>query len=235
MHSDRMTKVLLAAIAAGLWMLVLARAGTSEATAEAVGAAASLDLQRDSGQDEVSHTMRSERARPTGPAAPSGMPLRWRVSYAAAFDDDVSGNNECATVVNLLNTAPVSVSIDVEFYDDNPSLVGTASLSLAPGDSHNVVTYAASLSYPIPFKYDSYVFTGDFVGGFAEVHGDDPRILVSAFMTCRKDGGAVNTNALELRGMTNVPAFPIGATMEYFQAGLPATWTPPLVEPEEPE
>ena len=63
------------------------------------------------------------------------------------------------------------------------------------------------------------------------MHADDPRIEVASFQYCRDGiGGGQN-----IASITQVPVYPVGATMEYFQAGMPTTWTPPMAEPEVPE
>jgi hypothetical protein len=64
------------------------------------------------------------------------------------------------------------------------------------------------------------------------VHADDPRILASAAIVCRDAAGSGATN---IEAMTDVATFPVGATMEYFQAGMPVSWTPPMAAPEAPE
>jgi hypothetical protein len=52
--------------------------------------------------------------------------------------------------------------------------------------------------------------------------------MVPAFEWCRSGTGAAATS-LTFR---DLPAYPVSATMEFFQAGMPAEWTPPVVEPE---
>ena len=77
---------------------------------------------------------------------------------------------------------------------------------------------------------------GDVVGlddfwGYASVHADDPRVHVSAYVICR-DGTIGTTNIV---GMTQIGTSPVGATMEYFQAGMPMNWAPPMAVPELPQ
>jgi hypothetical protein len=235
MRNDPVTKILLGLIAAGLWALTLTQFELPEANAGSMTPPdAVLERSRVAGQDEASHTFRRERAPAAATAAPSSRPLRWRVSYAAAWDTDTTGDNECFTVVSVLNTSSVTVSTDVEVFDATPWLAGTASLTLAPGDSQNVFVVAGGASNSIPFKIDESLPVTDFLGGFANVHADDPRILVSAFITCKEDGGTDNDK--DLRSIANIPAYPVGSTAEFFQAGMPAAWTPgPMAVPEVPE
>jgi hypothetical protein len=81
---------------------------------------------------------------------------------------------------------------------------------------------------------DGTIATGNFNGGFAKVRADDPRVLVGAFLTCKRDRATGFDQIDAVRALTNIPAFPVGATAQYFQAGMPSTWAPPMVRPEVP-
>ncbi len=75
---------------------------------------------------------------------------------------------------------------------------------------------------------DVEAVTGAF-DGYALVNADDPRILVAAMLRCgEKDAKLPLT-------INNIPAYPVGVTAEFFRAGMPAAWTPPMVAPEMPE
>jgi hypothetical protein len=54
--------------------------------------------------------------------------------------------------------------------------------------------------------------------------------LASGYLVCRTGAGFTT-----LASITAVDAYPVGATAQYFQAAVPATWTPPMAEPEVPE
>jgi hypothetical protein len=232
MRSDRYTRAVLTVIAIGLWALTLSQMAPSQAIADLDGAPAAALRPTQEAVGPVGETYITGPARTTGiaPAAPSSRPLRWRVSCAAASDSDTAGTNECSTVISVLNTHSVGVPVDVELFNESAALEGSASFTLAAGDSQNAITFAGSGADSSPFFYDQIVVTGDFFGGFARVHADDPRVIVSAFLMCKEDGGVY-----PVRSISHIPAFPVGATAEFFQAGMPATRTPPLVEPEVPE
>jgi hypothetical protein len=36
----------------------------------------------------------------------------------------------------------------------------------------------------------------------------------------------------DIHSITNIPTYPVGTTMEYLQAGLPVSWTPPMEDVE---
>jgi hypothetical protein len=56
--------------------------------------------------------------------------------------------------------------------------------------------------------------------------------MVSAVQYCRTGLGGSGPKTV---AHTSIPAYPVGATAEFSKAGMPASWTPPMVEPEVPE
>jgi hypothetical protein len=104
--------------------------------------------------------------------------------------------------------------------------VGIATKTVLPG--HPDVFMTDNDVQLDPFILDVYADAGEF-DGYAHVNADDPRIVVTAMMRC-------GDNDLHLPvTITSIPAYPVGATAEYFQAGIPPAWTPPIAEPEVPE
>lgn len=171
----------------------------------------------------------------TPAAASSSKPLRWRVTYASANNPVNAAYNECLTYISVLSAAAGSVQVDVEFFDHDALSVGMSSFSLAVADSHVVGTNPGGGITGIALWGDSWVSTGFFWRGFALVHATDPRILVGAFLTCKEDSASGGGQYQDMRSTANIPAFPVGATAEYFVAGMPSTWTPPVAVPEVPE
>jgi hypothetical protein len=130
-------------------------------------------------------------------------------------------------VVSVVNYAPTGTRVDVEFFDLSGVSMGVATdPSLTPGTPDVFVTNSDVLI--TPFLYDHLAFTVNF-DGYAQVNSSDPRIVVAAMMRCGDKGAALPLT------INSIPAYPVGATAEFFQAGMPMNWTPPLAEPELPE
>jgi hypothetical protein len=134
----------------------------------------------------------------------------------------------CATVISVRNLTDSSVSVDVEWINwDNDSLA-LRNHSLAARTLLQWATDDTVVVYP--YWVDDDADIGGMIG-YANVNADDPRILVTATVLCR-DGDSVTSKFVS---QNEIPAFPVGATMEFFQAGMPASWTSPLALPETPE
>ena len=216
MSPDRYTKVVLTVIAVALCVIALPRLEAPEAMA-------------DSGHPRVARMEVPAGEAGLGAAPALAGPLRWTVGYAAAWDDETSGLNECSTALTLVSSAPGPVSADVWFINKSGSLVGSVSFSLAPGDPYNVMALGGG-GNTWPLEADDYASTGFFTGGIARVYADDPRVLVTAFLMCKEGWTAgVSSNGQAVRSIAHIPAYPVGATMDFFQAGMPTTWTPPIV------
>ncbi len=226
MRSDRYTKVVLTVIAVALCTLALPRLDTAEVMAASgqPGAMAGITQEQNLMPPMESVDPGSQRSRvPT-----STLPLRWRVSWAAM----VRGNyyTNCSTAIAVTNTTGSSVDVEVEW------MAGGVSLALRP---RSVLSYATTVWIPdgasavnnVPWYAHDVASIVDFMGS-ALVTADDPRILVSAFQYCRSGIGYAGPTILS---QTNIPAYPVGATAEYFVAGMPATWTPPKAAPETAE
>jgi hypothetical protein len=163
-------------------------------------------------------------------APTSTYPLRWRVAWATLETDQ--DDTYCGTAVIVTNAANTSVDIDVEFMKDNGSSVGRALHTLGVYESYTAITVGSTLSINVgPYWFNDQVASPDF-SGYALVGADDPRIMVSAYQFCRSTTGY---SGAFVRSHTNIPAFPVGSTAEFFQAGMPATWTPPVAVAEPPE
>jgi hypothetical protein len=129
----------------------------------------------------------------------------------------------CGTAVAVTNTTSQTVNIEVEWMDrwgaskGISNLVATAYLTRVSIVSGSSVT----INY-LPWSYTDALFVSDFLG-YALVTADDPRIMVSAFQYCRSGAGISGATIV---AQTNIPAYPVGATADYFQAGIPAEWPP---------
>ncbi len=221
MHVDRYTKIVLTVIALGLWALMLAEVGLPdfisevEATAASPSATTLQSLKKPGGE---AGTVR---------AATATLPLRWRVSWAAQY---VADTTNCGTAIIVTNDTSSSVTVEVEWFSWYNSSEGLGSLAIAGQNSKVWVSgrdwNTPSVDYR-PFVPDHYADAIGFAG-YARVHATDPRIEVAAFQYCR-DGLDQGKNIMSI---TNIPAFPVGATAEFFQAGMPATWMPPIAAPE---
>jgi hypothetical protein len=230
MRANRYRDFMLTVIAVALCEIALPRLESPEAVAasrqpeEAVVAGPQQSVM--SPNEEADPASRGPRA-PT-----STLPLRWRVSWAALETGDF--DTWCSTAIAVANTTAAAVEVEVEWISS-----GGSSLALRPETVpgyQQVVWIPDTLIpdvNPVPWIASDTINPGiaDFKG-FALVTATDPRIMVSAFQYCRSTSGVSGAVVV---AQTNIPAYPVGATMEYFQAGMPAAWTPPIAEPEVPE
>jgi len=158
----------------------------------------------------------------TGPHAPfSTKPLRWRIPFARHRNPTGVGTLDCVTAVSVVSFAPAQIQYDVEFLDYSGNSAGLVSRSLASGNGEIVASDSNTIEDPI--LVFASAGTGNF-GGYVHVNATDPRIFVTALLRCGEDSQEIASS------ITTIPAFPVGATMEYFQAAMPATWTPPMAE-----
>ncbi len=225
MRSDHYRNVVLTLIAVCLSALTLTGIGlpdfTTEAEATVAPASASQDLKKPGGE--------------AGPvrAPVATLPLRWKIPWA--IESAATATTFCGTAIVVTNASASPLDIQVEWFDYLGNsmalrpILGLGKFTQAIWVS-GVTTASSGIDYR-PFNPDDWAGIGSIAAGFARVHADDPRIEAAAFQYCR-DGLGITANIMSI---TNIPAFPVGATMEYFQAGMPATWTPPMAVPELPE
>jgi hypothetical protein len=248
MRTDRYTKVVLTLIGIALWALTMTQMGVPvSAATEPAGARRSDNAATepvgardfDSVGTEAAGTGSVSRAsadlqvlekpgmEPEGPPAGTSrgptsiLPLRWRVAWAAL---ETGGSDTfCGTAVAVTNTTTQIVNVEVEWMDRFGSSKGVSSLVTAAYLTRvsGVQGNAATINN-VPFFHTDYILTTDFTG-YALVTADDPRIMVSAFQYCRSDTGYSTATVLS---QTNIPAYPVGATADYFRAGIPAEWPP---------
>lgn len=245
MRSDRYTKAVLTVIAVCLSILTLTMIGLPDFTARAEATAAPSPATAESAAPPEMHVelvqarLGAEQTHPSpgeeyfAPAQGSTprsatLPLRWRVSLAANWNTDNIGSDECFTALTLTGVSPTSIAVEVEFFNNSAVSLGTVSTTAFSERTTTVRTISGGGWTPSPFVSNAAVNTGNFTGGYARVHADDPRVLVGAFYKCREEFGGI-------RSLSGIPVFPVGATAEYFRAGMPATWTPPMAAPEVPE
>ncbi len=142
-----------------------------------------------------------------------------------AYQDGTYSDAYCTSVIVMRNVGPDDITVQVEWFHLISGSLGHYEKLVPAGSSRNIVANNTVRSRP---------FTGGASAGFAEFHGhanvhaDDPRVHVSSYMVCRDETGA-STNLLSVN---SIGASPVGATLQYFQAGLPAEWTPPVAEPD---
>jgi hypothetical protein len=242
-HSDRYTKVVLTLIALGLWALTMAQIGMPSAGAtqpirpyaeptHPFSAAGSAE----GSQQGVMQPGESADAAPAESRGPtSTLPLRWRLSWAA---QETGGEfTWCSTAAVVTNTSPVSVAVEVEWMNGDGSPLALVAVSLNAGESLPFPIFQTGNderervnSNPWAHPVAKIAFIGDF-RGYGLVTADDPRIMVSAFQYCRTGLGDTGATIVS---QTNIPAYPVGATAEYFRADVPAAWTPPLSETRAP-
>jgi hypothetical protein len=231
MHQDRFLKLILAVIGLGLWALAFAVAQLSAAPARAgsdSGVTASTpvtvrSLPRQGVADLATLDVRDERPDAQDPArsgvesrdttpGPATEPLRWFVGHASEATGATT--TYCTTTVVVNNRAPGAVVIQVEWFRYDGLSYGYSGKTLSADNSYNF--WADTDVNPSPFGNGISADLGAFVG-YATVHADDPRILVSAYVVCRDGTGT----AAHLIGVSEVAAFPVGETLDYFQAGSP--------------
>jgi len=223
MRSDRYTKVVLTVIAISLGALSMAQVGF---TLSNVHASAPPYLAQAASQEAIyppggeGHAVR---------AGASSLPLRWRVRYARMLDN---ANTDCLTIITVRNLSTSATTVEVEWLDAAATSVAMSSLAIAPGTHEHFTTALSSGSTvnSTPFYYATWALVLNDFDGSAQVHANDPRISVAAFLKCDP-----SPSDAVLHTITDIPCDPIGTTTQYFQAGMPANWTPPMAVPEIPE
>jgi len=166
-------------------------------------------------------------ARTATVAGPAPQPLRWYVDFAVK-SSNATYEAYCVTSVIGRNLSPSELTFQVEWFQNSGSL-GYNEYSIPAGSTGTVTTGFTPLPYPFLWGVysDLAVFTG-----YANVHADDPRVHVSAYMVCRDAPGTTG----KIVGMTTVGVSPVGASAEFFQAGIPASSaTPRVTTPEAPQ
>jgi hypothetical protein len=229
MHSDRYTKVVLTIIAIGLWALTITQLQVPEAQARPQAGAGSgsgpaVGLR---GQDtdellalEQFSQGRQEPLDAAGPrphAPASTKPLRWRIPWARHLNQTGAGTVDCVTGVQVVNFAPRTINVDVEFLNFVGGSQGMITRSMPAGVPQFLVTDDDTDETPL--NIDGFASTGNF-DGYAHVNADDPRIFVTAVVRCGEDGKQLPVS------ITTVPAYPVGTTAEYFQAWIPGSDVP---------
>lgn len=215
--SDRYTKVVLTVIAVCLCVLTLGEVSLLDPTARAEASSVDFSPPGTREQQKTSNAV-------AGPRAPtSTLPLRWRIP--TAVERVGSAETYCSTVVSVRNLTTSSVSVEVEWFDWDGTTQKLRPMTLP---ARNLLQWATNNAIVLlPYYADDDALILGFIG-YANVNADDPRILVTATVLCR-DGTAGDSKVLS---QNELPVFPVGATMEYFQAGMPVGWTPPRAMPE---
>lgn len=144
-------------------------------------------------------------------------PLRWRIPWATVEIGTFA--TLCTTAINVRNLADATVNVEVEFFSTSGTLLENVAGAVAAGAVENWLPDGQSNINAAPFAAAANSgTTGDFEG-YANVHADDPRILVSAHILCRNS--TADPLQSEIVAITNEPAFPVGATLQFFQAHAP--------------
>jgi hypothetical protein len=224
MTIDRITKVLLAAIVVGVWALVMTQLADPVSDAHAGVPLASPD------QAEASAGTRSSprSAVPPSRLGSSTLPLRWRVRHVVL---DESASTDCIPIIFVSNLGPSSATVDVEWFDKYAGSKDLHTDTLGPGVGQTWTLYiTGSSTFSAPFLTNNWRPTDIGFEGSAQVHSNEARIAVDAFLRCDTLPVDVNPSII-----TNLPADPVGVTMDFFQAGMPAGWTPATTHLAEPE
>lgn len=222
MRSDRYTKVVLTVIAVGLWALTMTQVGS---TVTDVYANPQPPLAQDISYESVHPPIGGVQA--AAAAAPS-LPLRWRVRHAALMDNS---STDCLTIITVRNLSTSATTVEIEWFNVNAVAVGMSSGTIPPSAHMNFTTYHPSFSVnSTPFTFANWLLVASDFEGSAQVHSSDPRISVAAFLKCDASPSDYDPSSI-----TNVTCDPVGATAEYFVAGMPAGWAPPMAVPEIPE
>ena len=225
MRPDRYTKVVLTIIAICLSVLTLSEIGLPELTTRAeamvpVRPALPSQTAEEPGNDSV-----------PARASTATLPLRWRIPWATEL---AASTTNCGTAVVVVNDTNKNLWVEVEWFDLTGSSQALRFLSIPGFEQRTWISGGVPLNGDTdtkPFYNANKAEISDLLGGYARVHAEDPRIEVAAFQYCR-DAQGYDKNLLSI---TNLPAYPVGATLEYFQAGMPTTWMPPMAVPELPE
>ena len=224
MRSDRTTKVLLALIASGLWALTIVQIGAPISTAHAVIEPPSTAQQQVVAGSASSPKSAAPASRIDGPT----LPLRWRVRHVSLYEN---ATLDCIPVISVSNFGPATVDVEVEWIDSFSSARDLSSDTVVAGGARTWILHETGAStWAGPFTTTNWCAASGSFYGIAQVHSNDPRIAVAAFLRC--DSSPADQIPISINSL---PADPVGATAEYFQAGMPATWTTPMAVPELPE
>jgi len=202
MHLDRNVKYVLTVIAIGIWVLILTQVGFQPFMARAEATESNLlAAPNELAKGPSGGTSSQQRFW-------AAQPLRWRVSSFQELVDPANATY-CSTVVSVRNVARKSTGVQVEWYNWNGVSKGIRSLTLPPGRE---VQFASDNQINLrPFVPENDANLGNMYG-YAKVHANHARILVTANLVCR-DGTASDANLVAIKG---IPTSPVGRTMGFF-------------------
>jgi hypothetical protein len=142
--------------------------------------------------------------------APATYPLRWYVSLV--HHEVASSSVDCKTTIVVVNLHTSNVQVELETYDLAGSVQATASTSIGAGGSYYVNTAGTAGS----FDTGGYPTTGDhLITGHGRVYANHPNILAFNYVECPT-------------GAVSVTSYPVGATLELFQAGYMSPGSMPI-------
>lgn len=230
MLQGRYPKVVLTVIAVALPVLA-----TAQLDAPWAASAGELDGDAEVDRAPTQQPARQEQLREEPPADASGtrapeitLPMRWRVAAAV---EHTTGDTFCTTIVDVTNATEATVSVEVEWHDDLLGSLAVASSNVPAFDQHTFVADDDVRHLPWLSIGGGNADLADF-DGYALVAADDPRIFVHAAILCR-DGLESTAKMVALYGS---PVFPVGATADYFRAGVPGVAPmPPTAAATQPE
>lgn len=216
MVAERSMKVVLALIAAGLWALALTQFEIPPAAASGVrtgvvstptGASAMT------GQQELERPEHPE-PEPGAVRAPTvtNPPLRWRVAEVREETDNF--NTFCGTAITITNTTDGTVNVTIEYLDNGGVPEAVDSFTIAAFSSNFAVT-DIDVEPGLLFANIPGSSGLDDFQGYAHVHADDPRIMVTARVFCR-DGLGTSANIVS---DYQVATYPVGSSAQFFLAG----------------
>ena len=226
MQSDRYTKIVLTVIAVALCALTLTQMETPEvmaASGRPEAAAVEMKAEEPQAQEGSRFTITTVG------------PLRWWISYAAEYHPNQTGANECHTSVSLTGTGPGTVEVEVHFTGQDGTVLSARTGTVPHGGTLVFQTNSGEGSGSRIVNPDVYANTGMFKNGYARVYADDPRVMAVAFVDCMEDLADGGATALPIHGLLNIPAYPVGATADIFQAAMRPLSLPPMADSELPE
>ncbi len=227
------TKFVLTVIAVSLCTIALPRIEMPEVMA---ASGRQGELAKEMTEAELPSPVGSPPERPAGsyswpfPGPPSSsgsaaLQLRWRVRHAVLYY--IENNVNCLPIVSVRNIGPSSTEVTVDWSDHNSTSAHSSTFSVAGGATGNWGLKRLGITnYSEPFVIQHWGSISSNFRGSVHVQSDDPRISVAAFLRCDTapaDRLPASVNSL--------PADPVGATLEYFLAGMPAEWRPPVEGP----
>lgn len=148
-----------------------------------------------------------------GGAVAQPYPVRWRIH--TVLQEVVTPNPPCSTAVFVHNLSGATLAYELEVFSavGNSLVNNTGTIGIDTVVFGTTTSGTGHVSFK-PFGLSSGLNTEELPNGHAELRTPDPRVHASAYLVCRESlNGA-------LLSITPLAVTPVGATLEYFQAGV---------------